>query len=86
MKTANASTTSSIRRPGDSARKLRSVTVISGTATRTDALTKSVFIMGAEEGIAFINTLPDVDAVAVAPDGKVAYSTGPGAAELSVVS
>lgn len=61
---------------GDSARKLRSVTVISGTATRTDALTKSVFIMGPEEGIAFINTLPDVDAVAVAPDGKVNYSKG----------
>jgi thiamine biosynthesis lipoprotein len=61
---------------GDSARKVRSVTVISGTATRTDALTKSVFIMGAEEGIAFINTLPDVDAVAVAPDGKVSYSRG----------
>jgi thiamine biosynthesis lipoprotein len=61
---------------GDSARKVRTVTVISGTATRTDALTKSVFIMGAEEGIAFINTLPDVDAVAVSPDGKVTYSRG----------
>jgi FAD:protein FMN transferase len=61
---------------GDSARKCRSVTIISGTATRTDALTKSVFIMGPEEGIAFINTLPDVDAVAVAPDGKVYYSKG----------
>lgn len=61
---------------GDSARKVRSVTVISGTATRTDALTKSVFIMGPEEGIAFINTLPDVDAVAVAPDGRVIYSKG----------
>ena len=45
-------------------------------ATRTDALTKSVFIMGPDEGIAFINTLPDVDAVAVAPDGKVLYSKG----------
>ncbi len=61
---------------GDSARKVRSVTVISDTATRTDALTKSVFIMGPEEGIAFINTLPDVDAVAVAPNGKVIYSKG----------
>ena len=61
---------------GDSARKVRSVTVFSGTATRTDALTKSVFIMGPEEGIAFINTLSDVDAVAVAPDGRVLYSKG----------
>jgi thiamine biosynthesis lipoprotein len=61
---------------GDSARKCRSVTIISGNATRTDALTKSVFIMGPEEGIRFIDTLPDVDAVAVAPDGKVFYSKG----------
>jgi thiamine biosynthesis lipoprotein len=61
---------------GDSARKCRSVTVISANATRTDALTKSVFIMGPEEGIKFIDTLPDVDAVAVAPDGKVYYSKG----------
>jgi len=59
---------------GDSARKCRSVTIISGNATRTDALTKSVFVMGPEEGIKFIDTLPDVDAVAVAPDGKVYYS------------
>ena len=61
---------------GDSARKCRSVTIISGTATRTDALTKSVFIMGPEEGIEFIDSLSDVDAVAVAPDGKVFYSKG----------
>ncbi len=61
---------------GDSARKVRSVTIISGTSTRTDALTKSVFIMGAAEGIAFINTLPDVDAVVVTPQGKVLYSKG----------
>ncbi len=61
---------------GDSARKVRSVTIISTSATRTDALTKSVFIMGAEEGIEFIDTLPDVDAVAVTPDGRVLYSKG----------
>ena len=59
---------------GDSARKCRSVTIISGNATRTDALTKSVFVMGPEAGIKFIDTLPDVDAVAVAPDGKLYYS------------
>jgi FAD:protein FMN transferase len=61
---------------GDSARKVRSVTVISSSATRTDALTKAVFIMGAEDGIEFINTLADVDAVAVSPDGRVHYSKG----------
>jgi FAD:protein FMN transferase len=61
---------------GKSARKVRSVTVIGPTATRTDALTKSIFIMGAEEGIAFVNGIEDVDAVVVKPDGKVLYSRG----------
>ena len=61
---------------GRSAGKLRSVTVIAPTATRTDALTKSVFVMGAEDGIRFIDTLGDVDAIAVTPEGKVLYSKG----------
>jgi FAD:protein FMN transferase len=61
---------------GKSASKVRSVTVIGPTATRTDALTKSIFIMGAEEGIALIEKLGDVDAVVVKPDGKVLYSRG----------
>jgi FAD:protein FMN transferase len=61
---------------GKSPHKVRSVTIIGPNATRTDALTKSVFVMGAQEGIAFINTLDDVDAVAVDPNGKVFYSKG----------
>ena len=63
-------------RTGKSPHKVRSVTIIAPYATRTDALTKSVFVMGAKEGIDFINTLPDVDAVAITPDGKVWYSKG----------
>jgi thiamine biosynthesis lipoprotein len=55
---------------------VRSVTIIAATATRTDALTKSVFVMGAEDGIRFIDSLGDVDAIAVTPDGKVVYSKG----------
>jgi FAD:protein FMN transferase len=61
---------------GKSARKVRSATIIADSATRSDALTKSVFIMGAEEGIRFIDTLPDVDAIAITPEGKVLYSKG----------
>jgi FAD:protein FMN transferase len=61
---------------GRSASKLRSVTIIAATATRSDALTKSVFVMGAEDGIRFIDTLGDVDAIAVTPEGKVFYSKG----------
>jgi FAD:protein FMN transferase len=61
---------------GKSPHKVRSVTIIGPNATRTDALTKSIFVMGAKDGIDLINTLDDVDAVAVAPDGKVYYSKG----------
>jgi thiamine biosynthesis lipoprotein len=61
---------------GKSPHKVRSVTIIGPNATRTDALTKAVFVMGAKEGIAFIETLPDVDAVVITPDGKVWYSKG----------
>jgi FAD:protein FMN transferase len=61
---------------GKSARKVRSVSILSGTATRTDALTKSVFVLGAQAGLEFINTLPDVDAVVVTLDRKILYSKG----------
>jgi thiamine biosynthesis lipoprotein len=63
-------------RTGRSPHVVRSVTIIAPYATRTDALTKSVFVMGVKEGIAFINTLPDVDVVAVTPDRKLWYSKG----------
>ncbi|HUN26016.1 MAG TPA: FAD:protein FMN transferase [Steroidobacteraceae bacterium] len=63
-------------RTGKSPHKVRSVTIIGPTATRTDALTKSVFVMGARAGIAFINTLSDVDAIAITPDMHLWYSKG----------
>jgi thiamine biosynthesis lipoprotein len=61
---------------GRSPHGVRSVTVIASTATRTDGLTKSVFIMGAKEGIEFINGLTDADVIVIADDGKVSYSKG----------
>jgi thiamine biosynthesis lipoprotein len=63
-------------RTGKSPHVVRSVTIIGPNATRTDALTKSVFVMGVKEGIAFINALPDIDVVAITPDRKVWYSKG----------
>jgi thiamine biosynthesis lipoprotein len=61
---------------GRSPHGVRSVTVIASTATRTDGLTKSVFIMGAQDGIAFINGLTDADAIVISDDGQVSYSKG----------
>jgi thiamine biosynthesis lipoprotein len=63
-------------RTGRSPHAVRSVTLISGSALRTDGLSKTVFILGAERGLAFIESLPDVDAVIVAADGRVHYSKG----------
>jgi thiamine biosynthesis lipoprotein len=61
---------------GRSPDALRSVTVIASTATRTDGLTKTVFILGPKAGIEFINGLADADAIVIAADGKVSYSKG----------
>jgi thiamine biosynthesis lipoprotein len=61
---------------GKSPDAVRSVTVIGANATRTDGLTKTVFILGVERGMAFIRRLGDVEAVIVDKDGQVFYSAG----------
>jgi thiamine biosynthesis lipoprotein len=61
---------------GKSPHAVRSVTVIGPDATLTEGLTKSLFILGPERGIALIDAREDVDAVIVASDGKVWYSKG----------
>jgi FAD:protein FMN transferase len=63
-------------RTGRSPHAVRSVTIISSTATRTDGLSKTVFILGPKAGLEFVNKLPDVDAIVIAADGKVSYSKG----------
>jgi thiamine biosynthesis lipoprotein len=59
---------------GQSPHAVRSVTVIASTATRTDGLTKSVFILGPKDGIALIDRLEDADAIVIDAAGKVSYS------------
>ena len=61
---------------GHSASKVRSATVIASTATRTDGLSKTAFVLGPEEALRIYNQLGDVDAVLVTPQGKVLYSKG----------
>jgi FAD:protein FMN transferase len=61
---------------GTSPHEVRSVTIIASTATRTDGLTKTVFILGPKAGLDFINSLSDADAIVIAADGKVSYSKG----------
>ncbi|MGH8249340.1 MAG: FAD:protein FMN transferase [Steroidobacteraceae bacterium] len=61
---------------GKSPKGVRSVTVIGPDATLTEGLTKSVFVLGPERGMALIEAQEDVDAVVVASDGRVTYSKG----------
>jgi thiamine biosynthesis lipoprotein len=61
---------------GKSPHGVRSVTIIAPTSTLAEGLTKSVFILGPERGIALVAGQADVDAVVVTAEGKVLYSRG----------
>ncbi|HEV7985899.1 MAG TPA: FAD:protein FMN transferase [Steroidobacteraceae bacterium] len=63
-------------RTGHSASRVRSATVIAPTATRTDGLSKTAFVLGPDEAMRIYNGLPDVDAILVALDGRILYTKG----------
>ncbi len=61
---------------GDSARSVRSVTIVGADATSTDALSTSVFVMGIERGLSLIDRLGGVDAIVVDDEGLLHFSSG----------
>ena len=61
---------------GHSASKVRSATIIAPTATQTDGMSKTAFVLGPEKALEIINRMPEYDAVFVTPEGKVLYSNG----------
>jgi thiamine biosynthesis lipoprotein len=61
---------------GHSPGGVRSVTIIAPTATRTDGLTKPVFILGVERGMEFVRRVGGVEAVIVDAEGRIFYSSG----------
>ena len=61
---------------GKSASAVRSVTVIGPTATRTDGLSKTIFVLGIKEGMRVLDALGDVDVIAIDKDEKIYYSKG----------
>ena len=63
-------------RTGKSTNGVNSVTIIGPLGFDTDPLSTTVFVMGAEKGMALINRLPGFDAVIIRSDGKVSYSEG----------
>jgi thiamine biosynthesis lipoprotein len=67
---------------GLSAGELRSVTILGPNATRTDALSTSVFVLGLEKGLALINRLDDLEAVIIDSQGVMHMSQGMENSEL----
>ncbi|MBE9516138.1 MAG: FAD:protein FMN transferase, partial [Proteobacteria bacterium] len=56
-------------RTGDSARASRSVTIVGPNATRTDALSTGLFVMGSKQAIKLIESLTGYEAVIVDDNG-----------------
>jgi len=61
---------------GYPARLCRSVTLLAKDATTTDGLTKGVFIMGPERGMALVERLEGVEAIIIDAQGKMHLSSG----------
>ncbi len=55
--------------------ELRSVTIISSKSTDGDALSTTCFLMGLNEGIRLIRSLPDIDAIFVTKDDRMIFSS-----------
>jgi thiamine biosynthesis lipoprotein len=61
---------------GKPATGVHSATVIGPDAVITDALSTSVFVMGVEQGLELIGTLPDYESIVIDADGRLFYSSG----------
>ncbi len=61
---------------GHSASQVRSATILAASATRSDGLSKTAFVLGAEAALKIYERLGDVEAIIVRPDGKVLYTKG----------
>ena len=63
-------------RTGRSPDSIRSVTVIAPDGLTSEALAKTVFVLGVEHGASIVESLPNVDAVIVDGAGALHYTTG----------
>ncbi|MEM7304085.1 MAG: FAD:protein FMN transferase [Pseudomonadota bacterium] len=61
---------------GDSARNVRSVTILGPDAMDTDALSTSVFVMGPEKGLKLLDRLPKIEGIIVDQKGNLLFSSG----------
>ena len=63
-------------RTGKSPDGVRSVTILAPDGLTSEGLSKTVFVLGAQRGLALIETLNDVDAVIVDSSGALHFSSG----------
>ena len=61
---------------GQPAGEVRSTTIIGPDAVLTDALSTSVFVMGVDQGLRLIATLPDYEGIVIDTEGQMFYSDG----------
>jgi thiamine biosynthesis lipoprotein len=61
---------------GEPAGGVRSATVVGPDAVITDALSTSVFVMGVDQGLRLIATLPDYEGIVIDAEGGLYYSDG----------
>jgi thiamine biosynthesis lipoprotein len=61
---------------GDSARDVRSVTILGPQAMDTDALSTSVFVMGPKKGLELLDRLPGIEGIIVDQNGNLLFSNG----------
>ena len=61
---------------GKSANELMSVTILGPQGIDTDALSTSVFVLGAERGLKLVHSLEGFDAIVIDRQGKVHFSAG----------
>jgi thiamine biosynthesis lipoprotein len=61
---------------GRSPSSLHSVTIVADDGLTSEALSKSVFVLGLEKGMRLIESQPGVDAVVVDAEGVLHYSSG----------
>jgi thiamine biosynthesis lipoprotein len=61
---------------GRSPSSVHSVTVLAEDGLTTEALSKTVFVLGVEKGLRLVESQPGVDAIVVAANGALHYSSG----------
>ena len=71
---------------GQPAQDCMSVTILSPRAYLADALATGVFVLGAQQGMALINSLPDTEAMIIDAAGNISVSAGLNDLQAALVS